>query len=475
MASMMVSPLRWTLLVALTLTLTLVGTGRAANECSFVRSYQNEQCVYNIHLNQDSGPCPADVPRGRRHFRRHLPPPQNDRDYTEKINSMEKDFSFMKDAHEKRLQELEGTVRGLLGSDRSFASLVETSVDHSSPSGSGGPRAGAAKPSGRSLDDNLLNTLNEEFAKLRNALKEKTEQLFDLQLKFNDSKKTYEKAQVDLFGVNQDLLYAENKIALLERERAVLKNQIKDRSYKLDVCSERLTGCEGKLGGQEEQLLGLIRSENTLSEGLMTCELTLNITKTEMKKMERRHRHMKTRHARVKEVLAIREKELIDCYAAKTQTFCGFEDPDLCGFTQPNNTNDFFDWEWGEGTTPSRHTGPSADHTCRSQKGHFMFVEASAKGRGKNAVIFSPLYRGLNAQCLQFYYHMHGRHVGTLNVYAKAQGGEELSSVWRAWGKPGRSVVRGQARHPQRTGQGRLSDRLRRDHGKWLPGRHGHR
>ncbi|KAL8598357.1 hypothetical protein ACOMHN_047678 [Nucella lapillus] len=69
--------------------------------------------------------------------------------------------------------------------------------------------------------------------------------------------------------------------------------------------------------------------------------------------------------------------------------------------------------------------------------GHFMYIEASAKGRGKNAIIYSPLYRGLNPQCLQFHYHMFGRHVGTLNVYAKAQGGEELTSVWRAWGNQG--------------------------------------
>ena len=51
--------------------------------------------------------------------------------------------------------------------------------------------------------------------------------------------------------------------------------------------------------------------------------------------------------------------------------------------------------------------------------GHFMYIEASAKGRGKNAIIYSPLYRGLKRQCLEFYYHMNGRHIGTLNVYAK--------------------------------------------------------
>ena len=122
---------------------------------------------------------------------------------------------------------------------------------------------------------------------------------------------------MDIFELNQDLLTKENKIAILERERAVLKNQLKDRSYKLAVATDRAIDCENKLAEQEDQLLSLIRSENTLSEGLMTCELTLNITKKEMATIDRRHKAMKTRHTRVKTVLSIREKELIDCYAGK--------------------------------------------------------------------------------------------------------------------------------------------------------------
>lgn len=56
-------------------------------------------------------------------------------------------------------------------------------------------------------------------------------------------------------------------------------------------------------------------------------------------------------------------------FSAKTQTFCGFEDKFLCGFIQTNDTSDFFDWEWGEGGTPSQNTGPTGDHTCGSNKG----------------------------------------------------------------------------------------------------------
>lgn len=51
--------------------------------------------------------------------------------------------------------------------------------------------------------------------------------------------------------------------------------------------------------------------------------------------------------------------------------------------------------------------------------GHFMHLEASAKGRGHTAVLKSPTYKSFTAQCVQFYYHMYGRHMGTLNVYTQ--------------------------------------------------------
>ncbi|GFS00411.1 MAM domain-containing glycosylphosphatidylinositol anchor protein 1 [Elysia marginata] len=65
-----------------------------------------------------------------------------------------------------------------------------------------------------------------------------------------------------------------------------------------------------------------------------------------------------------------------------------------------------------------------------------MYIEASAKGRGSNAILYSPLYRGMSEQCLEFFYHMYGRHIGTLNVYAQARG-DTLNVAWRAYGNQG--------------------------------------
>lgn len=451
----------------------------AANECTFVKSHKNQECVYNIHLSQSPGRCGSSGGHGRRHFRRHLSgeelggvetgyvgrdgkvekgeggeedgDPGFQNDYDRKIDNMEKSFFFMKDDHDRRLQHLEGTVRDLLDLDLQPSSSKSSSSSSSSSSASSpltsllkttvhlaSPGQGTVtlEEGKRKLDANILNRMHDEFSKLRQELREKTELLFDAQIRANETETLLEKSQVDIFSVNQDLLTAQHRIALLERERAVLHNQLKDRNYKLDVANGSLSELEQKFEGQQKQLLKLVRSENTLTENLMTCELVLNSSKEELGLVEKRHKELKTLYTRTKTVLGIRETELIGCYAAKTQTFCGFEHANLCGFTQPNDTSDFFDWEWGKGDTPSRGTGPDGDHTCGAKTGHFMFIEASAKSRGMNAIIYSPLYRGMEQQCLEFYYHMNGRHIGTLNVYAKARGAE-LASVWRAYGNQG--------------------------------------
>jgi len=48
-----------------------------------------------------------------------------------------------------------------------------------------------------------------------------------------------------------------------------------------------------------------------------------------------------------------------------------------------------------------------------------MFVNASGgMAKGSKAQMVSLKYFGHGDQCVQFYYHMKGRNIGTLNVYA---------------------------------------------------------
>jgi hypothetical protein len=60
------------------------------------------------------------------------------------------------------------------------------------------------------------------------------------------------------------------------------------------------------------------------------------------------------------------------CPAAK---FCDFESYDICGYTY-DGTADVY-WERNQASTSSLFTGPSFDHTYQTNRGHYMFVEAS--------------------------------------------------------------------------------------------------
>ncbi|XP_058957005.2 astacin [Pocillopora verrucosa] len=89
---------------------------------------------------------------------------------------------------------------------------------------------------------------------------------------------------------------------------------------------------------------------------------------------------------------------------------CNFDDD--CGFTQ--NKNDKFDWTPRSGSTPSRNTGPSGDHTTGN--GKYSYIETSSpRGPGDNAIM-SRMVKLSGNSCLRFYYHMYGTDMGTLRV-----------------------------------------------------------
>uniref|UniRef100_A0A0B7AY17 MAM domain-containing protein n=1 Tax=Arion vulgaris TaxID=1028688 RepID=A0A0B7AY17_9EUPU len=390
-------------------------------------TFKHDGCTYKINLNHhhkgSTGTEQEHSDCGNKEHQVFLDRAQND--YNAKIDDMEKSVSFLRDSHEQRLKELEFSVRELLGIDKVPVEKGDKTVDITK-----------TLPPNFFNNEALVNRLQEEFNKLRDEIKQKSSELMDAELKLNETGSMMHEAQLQHFKTSQELLNAENEITVLRRERAVLKNQLKDRIYKLDVSTSMATECETKSADQQDTIAQLFRSENILKEELMTVELKFNKSKVEMQLLEKNHTDLKAQHKSMMNILKIRERELISCYSTKTNTFCGFEDPHLCGFTNINDTSDFFDWERAKGSTPSGGTGPTKDHTCDGPTGHFMFIEASAKGRGSNAILYSPLYRGMSEQCVEFFYHMNGRHIGTLNVYAQARG-DVLQSAWRAYGNQG--------------------------------------
>ncbi|XP_031550235.1 zinc metalloproteinase nas-14-like [Actinia tenebrosa] len=94
---------------------------------------------------------------------------------------------------------------------------------------------------------------------------------------------------------------------------------------------------------------------------------------------------------------------------------CNFE-KDFCHWENIWSTTSTFHWRRQRGPTPSRNTGPMADHT--TGKGYYVYLETSWPARlGYTSTLSSKWLEGSEARCLSFWYSMHGQSVGSIRVY----------------------------------------------------------
>ncbi|XP_015206051.1 MAM domain-containing glycosylphosphatidylinositol anchor protein 2 isoform X3 [Lepisosteus oculatus] len=128
---------------------------------------------------------------------------------------------------------------------------------------------------------------------------------------------------------------------------------------------------------------------------------------------------------------------------------CSFEEESICMFTQ--DKSDDFDWTRHNAATRqimyTPNTGPSSDRTG-SKQGFYMYIETSRPRReGEKARLLTPIFNVApknpygatnSAYCFSFYYHMYGRHIGTLNAYLRLKGQTSLESpMWTLSGNQG--------------------------------------
>ncbi|XP_032417108.1 MAM domain-containing glycosylphosphatidylinositol anchor protein 1 isoform X1 [Xiphophorus hellerii] len=134
-------------------------------------------------------------------------------------------------------------------------------------------------------------------------------------------------------------------------------------------------------------------------------------------------------------------------YPRSSDQVCGFEDDRICGFSQDRSDN--FDWTRQNNLThnPKRsaNTGPETDRSG-TKEGYYMYIEASRpRAQGDKARLLSPLFNvssvrgpkgsGRVPYCVSFYYHMKGKHIGTLNVLLRVRSIAPVDSV--VWAKSG--------------------------------------
>uniref|UniRef100_K1QMS6 MAM domain-containing protein n=1 Tax=Magallana gigas TaxID=29159 RepID=K1QMS6_MAGGI len=113
---------------------------------------------------------------------------------------------------------------------------------------------------------------------------------------------------------------------------------------------------------------------------------------------------------------------------------CDFESSNLCEWK--NDKTDNFDWTWKSGSTSTTNTGPTNDHTTNTASGHYVYIEANGHRQGAKARLIAPSYSGRSSTCFQFYYNMHGQHIGTLSVYKKTSRGLG-TPIWSLSGEQG--------------------------------------
>ncbi|XP_062284207.1 MAM and LDL-receptor class A domain-containing protein 1 [Scomber scombrus] len=118
-----------------------------------------------------------------------------------------------------------------------------------------------------------------------------------------------------------------------------------------------------------------------------------------------------------------------------TSDLCDFEEGS-CNWQQ--QTTDDAEWVRQSGSTLNPNTGPDSDHTTNTPTGHYYYLPSSTADRaGHTAVMFSPLYPAGTGTCVQLWYHMYGKGMGTLNVYQQNEDGKK-SQIFSQKGDQGR-------------------------------------
>ncbi|XP_064640489.1 MAM and LDL-receptor class A domain-containing protein 1-like [Lineus longissimus] len=111
---------------------------------------------------------------------------------------------------------------------------------------------------------------------------------------------------------------------------------------------------------------------------------------------------------------------------------CDF-DSGICGWSIPQGAT--HKWTRNRGSTGTSKTGPPSD---RSGDGYYLYAEASFIKRNTRYDLLSPeVHRSNRGWCLTIYYHMFGRHMGSLVILYRPMGTETATQLVKVSGNQG--------------------------------------
>jgi len=102
--------------------------------------------------------------------------------------------------------------------------------------------------------------------------------------------------------------------------------------------------------------------------------------------------------------------------------------------TWDNMKDDEFDFLRHKGVTDSTGTGPKYDHTTGTTSGTYLYAESSwPRKKGDRARIVSDTMNPTTFQScyIRLYYHMVGRHVGTLRIKVRQCSSCKEAIIWQ--------------------------------------------
>lgn len=117
---------------------------------------------------------------------------------------------------------------------------------------------------------------------------------------------------------------------------------------------------------------------------------------------------------------------------------CAFEDNELCFWQNVLDSRDEFDWSFGQHQTQTPDTGPDSDHTFGDSYGTYLYVDTnSPEQTGYRAMLESTLFLPTPSYglCMDFWYHMYGDKMGSLNIYINSFNSTSL--LWTQHGNKG--------------------------------------
>ncbi|CAF0741650.1 unnamed protein product, partial [Brachionus calyciflorus] len=124
---------------------------------------------------------------------------------------------------------------------------------------------------------------------------------------------------------------------------------------------------------------------------------------------------------------------------------CTFDGEDYCFWDNIEDKRDDFDWEFGTFATGTANTGPPFDHTTGDSTGSYLFIETNPPfQQGNKAILESSLFLPTPSYglCFDFWYHMYGIGMGTLNIYSNSTNSSTL--LWSQSGNKGNVWLNGQ-------------------------------